>query len=206
MKPAFQELPAGETLTLAWPTPNRHLRGTSSDYFAATRANPDYGRPGWTRDCGRRFHRGCDIAPVKFTRTGRLTTVLFSDLETREEYESREEVLTPHDPVFAVCTGQVEEACRAEGASDFGLHVVLRHTWPTCGAAFYTLYGHLADVFVDEGGTVTAGDRLGTMGTTSRIADARNWMSIAPHLHFEVWDRERRPYHPVEFLRILLVQ
>ena len=200
MEPSFQERPAGETLTLAWPTPSRALRDEPDRYFAATPANPDYGKPGWTRDCGRRFHRGCDIAPVQVTRTGRLTTVVFSDLETGEEYESEEEMLVPHDPVFAVYAGRVEEACTVQEDSDFGLHLVLRHQWPESRTAFFTLYGHLAEVAVDEGQAVEAGHRLGTMGTTSRIADARNWMSITPHLHFEVWDEGKRPYDPADFL------
>lgn len=204
MKPLFQDLPAGERVTLAWPTPSRALREAPGQYFASTRANPDYGRPGWTRDCGRRFHRGCDIAPVQITCTGRLTTVLFSDLETEEEYESREEILVPHDPVFAVFGGLVEEACVEEEDSDFGLHVVLRHAWPRSTSAFYTLYGHLADVTVETGQEVAAGDRLGAMGTTSRIADARNWMSVAPHLHFEAWDEQTHPYNPEAFLRTFL--
>ena len=39
------------------------------------------------------------------------------------------------------------------------------------------------------------------MGQTARSADARNWMAIAPHLHFEVRDAEGRAYEPVEFLK-----
>ena len=44
------------------------------------------------------------------------------------------------------------------------------------------------------------GDRLGRMGQTSRSADARNWMLVAPHLHFEVRDAAGKAYDPVEFL------
>jgi len=39
------------------------------------------------------------------------------------------------------------------------------------------------------------------MGQTSRIADARNWMRVAPHLHFEVRNAGEQAYDPVEFLR-----
>jgi murein DD-endopeptidase MepM/ murein hydrolase activator NlpD len=200
----FQPLPDAEPLILAWPTPSRSLRGDPDRYFAFTAANPRYGRPGWTRDCGRRFHRGCDIAPVRITRTGRRVTVRFSDLRTGREYPSREEVLVPHDPVFAVSAGAVEEACADEAASDYGLHVVLRHAWPGGRADFFTLYAHLAEVQVARGQTVEAGTRLGTMGTTSRIADARTWMAIAPHLHFEAWDARGRPYDPTAFLAAFL--
>ena len=48
--------------------------------------------------------------------------------------------------------------------------------------------------------TVSAGQPLGVMGQTARSADARNWMAIAPHLHFEVWDHAQQPYNPVVFL------
>jgi murein DD-endopeptidase MepM/ murein hydrolase activator NlpD len=42
------------------------------------------------------------------------------------------------------------------------------------------------------------------MGQTSRSADARNWMAIAPHLHFEVRDADGHAYDPVEFLKRFL--
>ena len=72
--------------------------------------------------------------------------------------------------------------------------------WPGSGAKFTTLYGHLAEV-VSGLSSVISGQRLGRMGQTSRIADARNWMLIAPHLHFEVRDAAGRSYDPAEFLK-----
>ena len=45
-----------------------------------------------------------------------------------------------------------------------------------------------------------AGQKLGVMGQTSRSADARNWMAVAPHLHFEVRNAAGESYDPVEFL------
>ena len=39
------------------------------------------------------------------------------------------------------------------------------------------------------------------MGTTSRVADARNWMAVAPHLHIEFWDAHKKAYDPEAFLR-----
>ena len=162
--------------------------------------NPDYGRPGWTRDCGRRFHRGCDIAPVNARATGKMTTVVFSDCATGREFESAEPVLVCDDPVFAVCDGVVTEASTDETTSDFGLHVVIEHRWPVCGKKFFTLYGHLASVAVAGGDAVSGGRQIGVMGQTSRITDARNWLAIAPHLHFEIRDENWQPFDPVEFL------
>lgn len=198
--PTFVPLPAGELLRVSWPTSNRLLFSAPEKFFARTRINPDYGKPGFTRDCGRRFHRGCDIAPVNVTAAGRTTVVVFTDCATNTDFESAEPVWVPHDDVFAVCDGVVQEAVRDENASDFGRHVVIAHRWPGCGAAFFSLYGHLAEVSAVAGSVIGGGERLGRMGQTSRSADARNWMLVAPHLHFEVWDGAGRAYDPVEFL------
>src|SRR5262245_43255478 len=56
----FVSLPEQEHLELAWPTVNHFLRSAPDKFFARTRVNSDYGKPGWTRDCGRRAHFGCD--------------------------------------------------------------------------------------------------------------------------------------------------
>jgi murein DD-endopeptidase MepM/ murein hydrolase activator NlpD len=188
----FAPLPSGEDIRLVWPTPGRA--------FARTRANPAYGQPGWTRDCGRRFHRGCDIAPVNVTPTGQTTTVMFTDCATGTEYPSVEPTFLPHDDVFCVYDGTVVEAVTDEMASDFGRHIVIEHRWPRCREKFYTLYAHLAELRIAER-EVRTGDLIGCMGQTSRSADARNWMLVVPHLHFEVRNAAGQPYHPVEFLR-----
>jgi len=191
---AFVPLPDNEVVRVVWPTPGCE--------FARTRVNPDYGKPGWTRDCGRRFHRGCDIAPVNVTLTGKTTRVVFTDCATQTDFESEEPTFIPHDPVFCVCDGIVAEAVIDEDASDFGRHVVIEHRWPGSGGRFFTLYGHLAEIAVSgHGSAVGCGQRIGMMGQTSRDADARNWMLIAPHLHFEVRDAFGRAYDPMEFLR-----
>jgi murein DD-endopeptidase MepM/ murein hydrolase activator NlpD len=192
----FTPLP-NETIQIAWPTPNRHLFDAPEKFFARTRVNPDYGKPGFTRDCGKRFHRGCDIAPVHVTATGKMTTVMFTDCVTGTEYPSDEPTFVPHDEVFAVCPGKPIEIVTDENASDFGRHVVCEHRWPASGEQFFTLYAHLAEIQIE-------GACLGRMGQTSRISDARNWMAIAPHLHFEVRDAAGNAYDPVEFLRRFL--
>ena len=188
----FVPLPADEQIVITWPTPNRQLCTAPDKFFARTRVNPDFGKPGWTRDYGRRFHRGCDIAPVNVTPTGQTTSVIFTDCATGQDFTSDELTFIPHDEVFAVFTGKIIEAVTDEDASDFGRHVVIEHRWPITGDKFFTLYGHLAEL--------RAGDCIGLMGQTSRSADARNWMTIAPHLHFEVRDTAGNAYNPVEFL------
>jgi murein DD-endopeptidase MepM/ murein hydrolase activator NlpD len=190
----FVPLPEGEPLRIAWPTPNRALFDAPERFFARTRVNADYGKPGWTRDCGKRFHRGCDIAPVNVTATGKTTRVIFTDCATGKDFESEEPTFVPHDEVFCVFAGKVAESVKDENASDFGKHVIIEHHWPGSGEKFFTLYAHLAEINV-------TGQRIGKMGQTSRSADARNWLAIAPHLHFEVRNAAGESYDPVEFLR-----
>lgn len=197
----FAPLPSDEPLRIDWPTPNRFLRTDAQRYFARTRANPDYGRPGWTRDCGRRFHRGADIAPLYLTPTGQRTCVVFTNCTTGQDYESHEPTFTPHDDVFAIYTGTVTEANSDDAQSDFGRYIILQHRWPRSGELFLTLYAHLAEVLVRPHQTVTTGQLIGRMGQTSRDSEARNWLQIAPHLHFEVRRCDGAAYDPAEFLR-----
>jgi hypothetical protein len=195
----FIALPADETLSIAWPTPNHFLLDAPEKFFARTRVNADYGKPGFTRDCGKRFHRGCDIAPVNVTATGRTTRVIFTDCTTNTDFESEEPTFAPHDDVFCVFDGRVAEVVEDAEMSDFGKHVVIEHVWPRSGEKFFTLYAHLARIHVAD--SVIRGQLRGKMGQTARGADARNWMSIAPHLHFEVRNAAGRAYEPVEFLK-----
>ena len=162
--------------------------------------NADYGKPGWTRDCGKRFHRGCDIAPVNVTATGKTTRVIFTDCSKNADFESEEPTFVPQDDVFCAFDGRVAEVVDDENASDFGRHIIIEHVWPHSGERFLTLYAHLSEIGV-TGSLVISGQRIGKMGQTARSADAQNWMAIAPHLHFEVRDTEGRPYDPAEFLR-----
>ncbi len=200
----FVALPSDERLRIAWPTPNHALVNAPEAFFARTLINPDYGKPGFTRDCGKRFHRGCDIAPVSVTATGKTTRVMFTDCATGQDFESEEPMFEPHDDVFCVCDGTVHEIVEDGDSSDFGRHVVVEHVWPRSMTEFYTLYAHLAEIIVTPHATLAMGQHIGRMGQTSRSPDARNWMAIAPHLHFEVRDGRGNSYDPVEFLRAYL--
>ncbi len=185
----------GTVPPLCWPTLSRGLFRAPERYIARTRVNQDYGRPGWTRECGRRFHRGVDIAPVRMRPAGREVCVLFTDCATGREYDSSEPAWIPEDDVFSVRAGELVECNGDPDASDLGCYVVVRHP-----GEFFTLYAHLADLAADPGRPIAAGDRLGSMGQTSRSADARNWMAIAPHLHFEVIAADGGAHDPLEFL------
>jgi murein DD-endopeptidase MepM/ murein hydrolase activator NlpD len=198
----FAALPSDETIRISWPTPNHCLFDTPEKFFARTRVNADYGKPGWTRDCGKRFHRGCDIAPIHVTATGKTTRVTFTDCATGTDFESIEPTFVPHDDVFCVLDGVVSEIVTDEGVSDFGKHVVVAHQWPRTSETFFTLYAHLAEISIQQ--SAVSGQRIGKMGQTSRSADARNWMAITPHLHFEARNADGQPYDPLEFLRTFL--
>jgi hypothetical protein len=205
----FATLPSDETIRIAWPTPNHFLFDEPTKFFARTRANADYGKPGWTRDCGKRFHHGCDIAPIHAVATGKTTRVVFTDCSTGHDFESDEPASIPDDDVFCVLDGVVSEIVTDESVSDLGKHIVLEHLWPRTRKKLFTLYAHLAEISIQRPpfctqGRAASGQRIGKMGQTSRNADARNWMAIAPHLHFEARDANGRSYDPSEFLRRFL--
>ena len=54
-----------------------------------------------------------------------------------------------------------------------GNYILIRHQ-----ISYSTLYGHLGQVWVSRGATVTRGQRIGAVGNTGR--------STGPHLHFEI--------------------
>ncbi|WP_432112877.1 peptidoglycan DD-metalloendopeptidase family protein [Streptomyces sp. S1] len=74
-------------------------------------------------------------------------------------------------PVLAAASGRVV-AINAAGAS-YGNHVVLEHS-----GGIYTLYAHLSASSVSTGQQVSAGQKVGLVGSTGN--------STGPHLHFEV--------------------
>lgn len=73
-------------------------------------------------------------------------------------------------PVFAAGPGVVRVARRKSG---YGRVIMLDH-----GAGVETRYAHLQSIDVDAGERVSAGTRIGTVGSTGR--------ATGPHLHFEL--------------------
>ncbi len=69
----------------------------------------------------------------------------------------------------------------------YGQFVLLRHP-----GGFYTLYGHLASVLVDNGEIMAEGASLGTVGSTGRLDGE-------PQLHFEIMQGEV-PLDPAEWV------
>ncbi len=79
-------------------------------------------------------------------------------------------------PVVAAATGTVIYAGwkRSGYGSGGGIVVWLNHN-----GKIWTTYNHLSAEFVSVGQTVTAGQRIGSVGMTG--------LATGPHLHFEVW-------------------
>lgn len=82
-------------------------------------------------------------------------------------------------PVVAALDGKIYKAGwqdEKDKEKGFGLRV-----FQTCivdGKHYQLFYGHLSEISVEEGQTITAGTRVGTSGNTGK--------SSGPHLHFEV--------------------
>ena len=74
-------------------------------------------------------------------------------------------------PIGAIWEGTVAYAGWYGG---YGNVVVLEH-----GGSVITLYGHFAEVSVETGQSVAAGDLIGYVGSTGN--------STGPHLHLELW-------------------
>ncbi|MDX2271068.1 MAG: M23 family metallopeptidase [Cyanobacteriota bacterium] len=76
-------------------------------------------------------------------------------------------------PVLAAMSGQV---ILAGDNGNLGIAAVIAHAGDR-----RTRYGHMSEVVVASGQTVTQGEVIGYVGSTGR--------STGPHLHFELWQR-----------------
>lgn len=86
-------------------------------------------------------------------------------------------------PVLAGRDGTVAYAGRKGG---YGNLVILQH-----GDGYETYYGHLSVISVKVGDRITAGKRIGLVGSTGK--------STGPHLHFEV-RKDNKVRNPLFFL------
>jgi murein DD-endopeptidase MepM/ murein hydrolase activator NlpD len=77
-----------------------------------------------------------------------------------------------------VFAGNDDNANLGETPAFYGNVIVIQHDSQWRGQNIYTLYGHLNQVYVNEGQTVEARQLIGLSGATG-VADG-------PHLHFEV--------------------
>jgi len=86
-------------------------------------------------------------------------------------------------PVIAGATGDVTFVGWQNG---YGQLVVIDH-----GGGLTTRYGHLSQISVSQGTTVTRGELVGKVGSTGR--------STGPHLHYEVRINDE-PVNPLQYL------
>jgi len=86
-------------------------------------------------------------------------------------------VLAAADGLVIVAGTDYDESY-SDALAFYGNLVIIEHDIEGFGVPIYTLYGHLLDISVSVGDSVSAGDQVGTVGMTG-------W-AIGPHLHFEV--------------------
>jgi murein DD-endopeptidase MepM/ murein hydrolase activator NlpD len=89
-------------------------------------------------------------------------------------------------PIYATQAGQVVYSGRYKG---YGNVVVLYH-----GDQLYTLYGHAAYNYVQQGEMVRRGQAIAAVGSTGR--------STGPHLHFEV-HQNKQYVDPLKYLNYM---
>lgn len=158
---------------LVFPSPNQALtEGRFEDFFMYVDRNFEErittpwqgGTYGFCRNPRRvegeivytKFHEGIDIAPVV-----------------------RDENGIPQDFIVSVAAGKIVYLNDVPAYSNYGRYVVVEHNWEGC--YYYSLYAHLADVRVQIGAEVAAGDTLGLLGWTGDGLNLRR-----AHVHFEV--------------------
>jgi murein DD-endopeptidase MepM/ murein hydrolase activator NlpD len=86
-------------------------------------------------------------------------------------------------PIYAAATGQVIVARSSGWNGGYGNYIVISHDNGT-----QTLYAHLSQVLVSEGGSVAQGQTIGLSGNTGDVfpAPTAAHPNSGAHLHFEV--------------------
>lgn len=119
---------------------------------------------------------------LQWPTTARRITQYFSWRHTGVDIADRSS-----PPIFAAESGTVVRAERSGYNGGYGRMIIINHE-----GGLQTLYGHLNQLFVSVGDTVTRGQTIGIMGNTGR--------STGPHLHFEVRSGGKR-LNPLGYVR-----
>jgi murein DD-endopeptidase MepM/ murein hydrolase activator NlpD len=94
-------------------------------------------------------------------------------------------------PIYAIANAVVTKAAYSSGG--FGNHLVLRHDdVPSLNSeavktTYYSGYGHMSALSVNEGDLVSKGQLIGYSGNSGT--------TTTPHLHFQI-DNDQAPWHP----------
>lgn len=172
---------AQQPLKLILPTTNDGLlRGDLKSFYMPTdlvNKPPESGAWGFVRNIRKfsngqiytRFHEGVDIKPM------------FRNSSNR-----------PTDAVGAIADGEVVYVNDGASRSNYGKYVVVTHDWGY--GPFYSLYAHLASTSVSAGQRVSAGSKLGVLGSTGAgLNNARAHVHLELNImmseHFDSWMR-----------------
>ena len=126
-------------------------------------------KPGCVGSCGSQKYSG-----------GTLRRPVLGYYTISQYYSSRHPALdyaaASGTPVVAAAGGTVVYAGWKSSGGGVGGGLVV---WINHNGKLYTTYNHLSAEFVSVGQTVSAGQRIGSVGMTGN--------ATGPHLHFEVW-------------------
>lgn len=85
--------------------------------------------------------------------------------------------------IYSVASGTVVAAGWGAAGQDWaGNGVLVRHA-----DGYHSYYAHMSSIDVSSGDSVSAGSRIGKVGSTGR--------STGPHLHIEIWESSSRSDH-----------
>ncbi|MAU10942.1 MAG: hypothetical protein CL607_14060 [Anaerolineaceae bacterium] len=107
-----------------------------------------------------------------------------TQFSTREVHLGVEFVNKRFTPILAAAEGIVlfagsdDEIQVGPVRNYYGNVIVVQHQFLGVDEAVFTVYGHLQDVLVETGQTLSRGERIGRVGDTG--------IAVGPHLHFEV--------------------
>lgn len=121
-------------------------------------------------------------------------TATFHDPAYKKEFEREHEGVDFFAPqgtdVFAPADGFVKKT----GLHNFGYsYLILQHK-----NGFYTVYGHVSEILVNEDQKVKKGDLIAKTGGTAGTKGA-GYFTSGPHLHFEVF-RDGENLNPMDYL------
>ncbi len=127
--------------------------------------------------------RGQLAPPVPGAIVGRFGRVVDEEFQTATQRNGLELEAESGDSVLAVAPGLVRFAGWFRG---YGRIVILDH-----GSDFFTVSGHLEEIFVEVDDRVDGGDTIGSAGETGSLS--------GPSLYFEI-RQGSRPLDPAEWL------